>query len=426
MNAHHEKPQHARSAGALSAALLACLVPAIASAQESAPPTPPAEAAPVVAPAAPPATTLAAATTTVAQATAEQPAVATQAPPAPPAVDDASSKPLSAAVWGRIGNVFQGADPQDLDDVSQDAEVDLLLSGQIHKYVGWQADFVGTFSSIDRSGTASILDLVGKLELDKTFNIWLGRMLVPSDRANFAGPWFMAPWNYPGFYPGMSAPAGPRQGPFGRNDGATVWGEFGGGTFKYYVGAFDLTNKGEAPLYIGRVNLSLLNPEPGYYHSSTYYGMDILAIGVGAQYKKNGSIAVPPPMAPPGTVVPPPSDYTGVNVDVLFEKKLGNAGAFDLEGAFYIFDGDNELLKNHFFALASYLVPATLGFGQIQPLVRFQGASPKAGGDMFRAIDAQVGYVISQYAARLALGYQNAKAGAITSNSVFVGLQLQK
>jgi hypothetical protein len=422
MNAQHTKSQHARSARALSAALVACLIPAVAAAQEVAPAAPPAPAAVP----APTATALAAATQT--PTTAQPTNVVTQSESGPPPAveEDASAKPLSTAVWGRIGNVFQGADPAKIDDVSQDAEVDVLLSGQIHQYVGWQADFVGTFSTLDKSGTASILDLIGKLELAKAFNIWLGRMLVPSDRSNFSGPWFIAPWNYPGFYPGLSAPAGPRTDLFGRSDGATAWGEFGGGVFKYYVGAFDLTKKAEAPLYTARVNLSLLNPEPGYYHSSTYYGTDILAIGVGAQYKKNGSVAPTPPMPAPGTVIPPPEDYSEVNVDVLFEKKLGSGGAFDLEGAYYVFTGGNELLKNHFYGLASFLVPGTVGFGQLQPLVRFQGASPRAGGDMWQMIDAQVGYVISQYAARLALGYQNAKAGAITSNSVFVGLQLQK
>ncbi len=396
-----------RSANLLAATLLASLVPALAFAQEAA------------APAAPAAPKLAAITTTTAQDPA--PPVVTQAEPPPPA-EDASSKPLSTAVWGRIGNYIQGADPTKLNDVSQDAEVDVLLSGQIHKYVGWQADFVGYLSG-GGADTASVLDLIGKLELHNAFNLWVGRMLVPSDRSNFSGPWFMAPWNYPGFYPGLGAPAGPRQGAFGRNDGATVWGDFGGGVLKYYLGAFDLRQRSESPLYTARINLSLLNPEPGYYHSSTYYGMDILAIGVGAQYKKNGSVA-PPPME--GAMAIAPANYSGYNVDLLFEKKLGSAGVFDVEGAYYVFDGANEVLDSHFYALASYLIPANLGFGQIQPLVRYQGASPKGGGDMWRLVDFQVGYVISQYAARLAFGYQTGKVGELETNSVFMGLQLQK
>jgi hypothetical protein len=409
MSAQEKRLTGARSATAMVAALSACLAPAMLRAQEATPVTP-----------APSAPNLAVA---VAQDPAPPSNVVTQTePPATTAAEDATAKPLSTAVWGRIGNYVQGADPTKLDDLSQDAEVDVLLSGQIHKYVGWQADFVGYFGP-DQSGTAQILDLIGKLELHKSFNLWVGRMLVPSDRSNFSGPWFMAPWNYPGVYPTLGAPAGPRQGAFGRNDGATVWGEFGGGLLKYYLGAFDLRNKAESPLYTARVNLSLLNPEPGYYHSSTYYGMDILAIGVGAQYKKNGSLA---PEPAPGAMPIAPDDYTGFNVDVLFEKNLGSAGVLDVEGAFYSFDGDNELLKSHFYGLVSYLIPKEIGFGKLQPLVRYQSAAPKAGGDAWNLVDAQLGYVISQYAARLAVGYQMGKAGATETNSVFLGLQLQK
>jgi hypothetical protein len=408
MSPREKRLDFAKSATVVATALFASLGPAVAFAQETAAPAP--------------APKLAAVTTTTTQEPAAPSNVVTQTEPPPPAVEDASSKPLSTAVWGRIGNYIQGTDPTKLDDVSQDAEVDILLSGQIHKFVAWQADFVGYFGG-DQTGNAEILDLIGKLELHKTFNLWVGRMLVPSDRSNFSGPWFMAPWNYPGFYPGLGAPAGPRQGKFGRNDGATVWGDFGEGTFKYYLGAFDLRNRSDSPLYTARINLSLLSPEPGYYNSSTYYGMDILAIGFGAQYKKGGSLA-PAPM--PGAMAIAPDDYSGFNVDVLFEKKLGTAGAFDLEGAFYVFNGDNEILENHFYALASYLIPAKLGFGQIQPLFRFQGASPKAGGDMWQLYDAQIGYVISQYAARVAIGYQSGTVGAAKSNAVFMGLQLQK
>ena len=409
MSPKEKRLLNARSVGAVVTALVASLAPAVTFAQAAEPTAP---------------SKLAAAT---AQDPTPSPNVVTESEPPPSAAEEAATKPLSTAVWGRIGNYIQGTDTTKLDDLSQDAEVDVLLSGQIHKFVGWQADFVGYFGG-DQKGSANILDLIGKLELHHAFNLWVGRMLVPSDRSNFSGPWFMAPWNYPGVYPGLSAPVGPRQGDYGRNDGMTVWGDFGGGLFKYYLGAFDLRQKTQSPLYTARINLSLLNPEPGYYNSSTYYGTDILAIGLGAQYKKNGSVAPEPAAPPPGgmpAVVPAPSDYTGFHVDVLFEKKLGAAGVLDLEGAFYVFDGANEILDNHFYGLVSYLVPMELGFGRIQPLVRLQGASPKVG-DMWQLMDVQVGYVISQYAARVALGYQTGKAGLLESNSVFVGLQLQK
>ena len=31
------------------------------------------------------------------------------------------------------------------------------------------------------------------------FHLWAGHLLVPVDRANASGPFFMIPWNYPGF-----------------------------------------------------------------------------------------------------------------------------------------------------------------------------------------------------------------------------------
>ena len=210
-----------------------------------------------------------------------------------PAPTDGSAKPLDVAVWGRLGNNIATPEGGDADAFA-DAEVNLLLGGRIHKYVGWQADFVATYGpGVDGTkSTASILDLIGKFELHDAFNVWFGRMLVPSDRSNFSGAWFMGPWTYPGFFVPGGAPIGPRQGPFGRNDGATVWGQFGGGLLKYYASVFDLTAPQTSPLYSGRINLALINPEPGYYHSSTYYGgKDILALGVSAQYKKDGSVA---------------------------------------------------------------------------------------------------------------------------------------
>jgi len=50
--------------------------------------------------------------------------------------------------------------------------------------------------------------------------------------------------------------------------------------FKYYAGVYDLYDVTQKPLYSGRISLHLLNPEPGYYGSSTFYGKDLLGIGI--------------------------------------------------------------------------------------------------------------------------------------------------
>ena len=417
-----------RTIGALMAGAAAIATPARA---QDAPTPPPVAAAPVVA-----------ATETETPPTAEPPTV-TEAVPAPVAeppaepaapekpaavVDDATAKPLSASAWGRIANVIQGKDPEKLDDISQVVEVNLLLGGKIHEHVGWQANFVATYGpkpevvdgmatggvTGDITGDASILDLIGQFEIVPEANVWVGRMLVPSDRSNFSGAWFMAPWSYPGFYQAFAPPAGPRQGPFGRNDGVTLWGDVGGGRVKYYAGAFDLFDPSQSPLFSSRLNVALLEKEPGYYHSSSYYGKRMLNVGIGAQYKRDGSIGAMPV-----------DDYAELNADILYETKLGEA-VVDLEAAFHLFGGDNEALDNHFFALAGILLPQTLGIGKLQPLVRFQGASPADGDDMWRIIDAQVGYIIAPYAARVALLYQRTDVADAASNAVIVGVQLQK
>lgn len=403
-------------------------------------------------------TTLSLATAARAQETAAQPAPAAPeaapaapavpapetmpppAPPPPPPVADAAAeeKRLHAAhhgenfthpaLWMRFNNVVGNGDK--LNDIGLGAEVDLLTSGQVHEKIKWQANFVATLGNYGGgiAGNAAILDLIGKFEIDDAFNVWFGRMLVPSDRANFAGPWFMSPWNYPGFYVPGAPPIGPAQGPFGRNDGATAWGQFAGGMLKYYVSAFDLHDQKTSPLFSGRLNLALLNPEPGYYHSSTYYGgKDILAIGVGGQFKKDGSVQ-PVPMPMPGMMAPAAmmDDFQEFNADVLFEKNLGGGGTIDVEAAVYLFPGEYDPVKYHCFALVSYLTPNPIGWGHLQPLVRLQMAKERGTDKDWRLIDAQLGYAIDKYAARLALGFQNADIAGTKANSIFFGIQLQK
>jgi hypothetical protein len=349
-----------------------------------------------------------------------------------PSTIDEKSKPMEVNVWGRLGNTVSKKKGDGTEtNTASDAEVDLLLNGRIHKNVAWTADFVATYGpgQSGTNSTASILDLIGKFEFDDALNVWVGRMLVPSDRSNFSGAWFMSPWAYPGFFNPGAGPVGPRQGAFGRNDGATVWGQFGGGVVKYYLGAFDLTQKkadgnSQSPLFTSRINLSLINPEPGYYHSSTYYGgKDIFAIGLSGQYKKDGSVDTTSMVGS----VKPPADYTGMSVDVLFEKNTG-AGTLDLEGAFYGFKGDNEIVKNYFYGLASYLIPGEIGIGRLQPLVRYQQAKLKGeGAATWKIMEAQVGYAIKEYAARLALGYQRYDIDETNKTNAFVlGIQLQK
>lgn len=348
------------------------------------------------------------------------------APTAP--AEDAKTvfeKSIDYSVWGRVHGLANNGDK--LDDVSAAGLFELHVFGQVHENIKFTFNLTTGFNPELTRGV-TLLDGIIQFELHDLFNVWAGRMLVPSDRQNFSGVWFSAPWFYPGFYPNGLVVA-PRQGPWGRNDGATIWGQVGGGLFKYYAGAFDLHDGSQSPLYSGRLNLSLLNPEPGYYHSSTYYGKDILAIGVSGQAKNDGSVGVAPPPAMPGDEpgAAPTGDYYGFSADILFEKDLGSSGVLDLEAAYYYFDGEYEAVEQGWFALASYLLPAGTGPGRLQPLVRVSQAVPTADdADPSTMIEGQLGYVIDAYSARLALGYQHGELDDAKYNSLYLGAQFMK
>ncbi len=352
-------------------------------------------------------------------------------PPPPPAAPAVASpgKLLEADVGLRLGLRIQNpSQPEKLNDLGMDGQVQLLLSGQAIRHVLWQADFVGTFGTVDQngsydtSGSAAVLDLIARFEFHDTFNLWVGRMLVPADRSGLSTEWSIAPWLFPGLFMAGQKPAGVLQGPHGRSDGVTLWGQFGGGAFKYYLGAFNLADPTQSPLYSGRLSLSLLNPEPGYRSASTYYGSrDVLALGAGFQYQHDGWQAIDPTTK---RAVAAWSDFTELNVDLLFEKNLGAAGVMDLEGAFYKIWGSYTPESISYFFLASYLLPIDVGAGKFQPLFRLQQAHDRTTDQTDALADAQLGYIIDGSRARVALDYRYSKVQGQTGNALLLGLQL--
>jgi len=362
----------------------------------------------------------------------------------PPAVDPEAEtyKHISMGVWMRTGFALQNAsNPKKLDGIGMGGEAEVHFSNTMRKGMSWTANFAASYGAPDGgsfalpdstgntnnriTGPLTVMDLIAQYEPDPAFNIWVGRMLVASDRSNFSGPYFMAPWIYPLFLGPQGSPyavVGPKEGPYGRNDGATVWGQAGGGMFKYYLGAYNLFDGAQKPLISGRLALSLLSPEPGYYGSSTYLGKDILALGVGGQYQKNGDAHA---AASDGF-----ADYGMVLADALFEKDFKESGTLDVEGAFYKYVGDGQSMNFSYMGLASYLI------SKFQPLVRIQQAKMKdvadgGSGDTVTMIDGQVAYYLDGYSTKMVLGVSHSTNGAdgdakASANSVFAGIQLQK
>src|SRR5213078_3015785 len=221
-----------------------------------------------------------------------------------------------------------------------------------------------------------------------------------------------------------NGPLGPKEGPQGRNNGATVWGEFLGAKLKYYVGAFDLNDTSVKPLISGRVNICLLGSESGFYHSSTYYGaQDIVAVGLGAQFQKNQEV---------NATTGARTDLTNFIADVLGEKNLGAGGVVTLEGQYYHFSENNVFGRKHaYYVLGSWLTPQKIGGGKLQPLVRWQQATAQSlplgapTPPSWKMIDAYLTYVIDDYFLRVAAGYSHGDVGTSPkSNAVFLGVQM--
>ncbi|MGH9557751.1 MAG: porin, partial [Bryobacteraceae bacterium] len=86
-------------------------------------------------------------------------------------------------------------------------DIRLYLSGP----VAGDLKFMFNTDYNSSTNTINVLDAVARIEVSPEFNIWAGRLLPPSDRANLYGPFYAHEWNvysdgvqdgYPGVYQG--------------------------------------------------------------------------------------------------------------------------------------------------------------------------------------------------------------------------------
>jgi len=206
------------------------------------------------------------------------------------------------------------------------------------------------------------------------FDIWFGKFLPPSERSNLDGPYFLNVWDFPlatSPYPAIAA---------GRDQGAMIYKEYGGGKFKWAYGAFEGRKNASNPngnpdendnfQHGFRATYNFWDPEPGYYTTSAYYGAkDVLAVAFVARYEEDG--------AGTGVTDATQGDYFGWSVDVLMEKKLSNGAVVNLEGSYY--DSDTDDIQDGtitqgqaYRMLGSYMLPNQVGWGKFQPYVRYQ------------------------------------------------------
>jgi hypothetical protein len=308
----------------------------------------------------------------------------------------------------------------------------IYINGKIHKYVGFEfntdcfncAVKAGAGGGFGGNSSIGLLDAIGKFEFNEMFNLWVGRMLLPSERGELNGPFYHATYDgfrTPFFPADFSGNFNAGAGLYGRDNAATFWGKFHPfGTHLLYAVAVSqglragAINGGNSLMYTGRLQWNLLNDEknPGYYTSGTYYGTagDILAIAGSVQHQKDGAGSVAA-----GSSV---EDFTGLSVDVLFEKVLpNNMGVFTFNGEFKRFfanygvptatgPGCFCVFNGHSWTVyALYLIPQEIGIGRFQPYVRFTSIDPRYG-QMRQEWEPGINYVISGHNARVSAFYR--------------------
>jgi hypothetical protein len=274
-----------------------------------------------------------------------------------------------------------------------------------------------------KTNHVAVLDAAAQFEMSDKFNIWVGRLLPPSDRANMYGVYYSNSWaaftdGIQDGYPFVAT---------GRDNGVLYWGQFD--KIKLSGGVFDGASAtgNTNVISAGRVQVDFWDPEGGYYLNGTYYGAkNLLAVGFAAETQK----------APAGSA----SDWnTACNFDFLLEKKVPGGGAFTVESEYakYTRLGGYKAAyaeSEGAYGLASYLFPPMMGMtGKFQVLGKFAKANFTKGLTALdkdynqKTTEVNFNYVIKDFNARIMLFYKDTRFDAIeTNNKQFgVGVQLQ-
>jgi hypothetical protein len=266
--------------------------------------------------------------------------------------------------------------------------VRLYVNGSVTDTI--KMTFNTEYNSSDDS--VKVMDAIARFEISPYLNIWAGRFLPPSDRANLYGPYYANDWapyadGVADFYPNVAV---------GRDNGLAYWGDFGG--LKVQVGAFDgqslggttaVPNKNKI-LIAGRATYDFWDKESGYYFNGTYYGdKDLLALGVAFQ------------------TLDGETDY---NIDALVEKNLHAAGVVGFEAEYQHDNGLNTLAHNDgWYALADYILPQPIGWGKVQILDKYSKknyeATATTSSSDVKTNETDLNYIIKEFAARVGLYY---------------------
>jgi hypothetical protein len=282
----------------------------------------------------------------------------------------------------------------------------LYVNGPVTK----QIKFMFNTEYNSATNHVGVLDAVARLEFSPKFNIWAGRFLPPSDRANLYGPYYAHHWSV--YTDGVQ-----NGHPFifqGRDNGIVYWGDFAK-KVKVSAGAFDGGSATGNSKIIGaaRVQIDFWDAEEGYYLNGTYYGDKNLLAVAGATQVQSG--------------------HTATTVDFLLERKVLNGGAFSIEAEYANYNrlggyDPNYAKSQGGYGLASFLFPKQVGVGKFEILGKFakaeftHGATPNY--DQ-KTTEVNFNYVIKQFNARVMTFYKDTRFNRQRTDFWQAGLGLQ-
>jgi len=283
----------------------------------------------------------------------------------------------------------RGADYEDMNDFMI-RRAYMYLKGQVTDYVSFfchvASDKVGMEmpdgKNLDKSGMGlgtgvAWRDLWITLNLNEAFKIQMGRMYVPLTRAyGTTSTKCMLTADLP-FLQG-----GSRGGIFyaqkvGRDDGLTLWGNLLDGHLQYRFmiseGVEGNNNPKDNLRYVGRVAVSLLEPEKGWFNKGTYLGKKkVLSIGFGMDRQNDLKLG-----GKEG------QDNRVWTTDLFFDHPVGE-GAVTVEAAYIDIDNCTQKMPDlygdleagddaqNWYVNVGYLVPGSIGPGRLKPYVRYE------------------------------------------------------
>jgi hypothetical protein len=319
--------------------------------------------------------------------------------------------PVSVGAGVQTSYVHTSPDGGDSTDTFPLNSVRLYVSGSATTNIKYMFN-----TEYDSNNHINVLDAAAQFEMSPAFNIWVGRLLPPSDRANLYGPYYANEWatftdGIQDGYPFVSA---------GRDNGVLYWGQFD--KIKASGGVFDgpTATGNKTVISAGRVQVDFWDAEAGYYLNGTYYGAkNLLAVGIAGQAQG--------------------SDGSAWNADFLLEKKVPGGGAFTVESQYNKYSklgGYNARYaeSDGGYGLASFLFPPAMGLtGKFQVMGKFAKANFTKGISLVdrdysqKTTELNFNYIIKDFNARVMIFYKDTRFDAVQRNNkqVGVGVQLQ-